>query len=285
MPSFTDAHGVEISYEVWPAAKPHAVVQLVHGLGEYAARYAALAARLNAAGYSVYADDHRGHGQTGLAQGGGPAGLGKLGPGGVRAAIDEVEQFTGVVREAAPGLPFVLLAHSWGSLMAQVLINRHADAYDAAVLAGSAYRMPGSMAAGRFNQRWKSPTANGFEWLSRDPAAQEAFAADPLTFYADTVKVFGFPDGLRLFGRPARELGRDLPLYIVGGSEDSVGGDASMRKLAEAYRSRSGLTDVTLRVYPDARHAIFDETNGDAVIDDMIGWLDGHFPPVQPGVA
>ncbi|MDF2492499.1 MAG: lysophospholipase [Microbacterium sp.] len=69
MPEFTDAHGVAIVYDVHEArTTPRGVVQLLHGVGEHAGRYAALAEALAQAGFIVYADDHRGHGRTGMGQ-------------------------------------------------------------------------------------------------------------------------------------------------------------------------------------------------------------------------
>ena len=50
------------------SCRPKAVIRIAHGLGEHARRYDQMAAVLNMAGFSVYADDHRGHGQTGLVQ-------------------------------------------------------------------------------------------------------------------------------------------------------------------------------------------------------------------------
>ena len=41
-----------------PEGRPRAVLQIAHGLTEHSARYARLAAALNAAGYGVYANDH-----------------------------------------------------------------------------------------------------------------------------------------------------------------------------------------------------------------------------------
>ena len=64
--TFLDAQGVTIHYHVWSAPRPRAVIQLVHGLGEYATRYERFAQDLVAAGYSVWASDLRGHGSTGL---------------------------------------------------------------------------------------------------------------------------------------------------------------------------------------------------------------------------
>src|SRR5512145_1706717 len=100
MPEFTDAHGIAIVYDVHPAAGlPRGVVQLAHGVGEHAGRYGALIAALTAAGYAVYADDHRGHGRTGAKQhGDDPAKLGRLGPGGLPATVDAVWMFTELIR-------------------------------------------------------------------------------------------------------------------------------------------------------------------------------------------
>ncbi len=114
--SFTDAHGVEIVYSTWRAGRPRGIVQIAHGVGEHSLRYEALAQDLVRAGWTVHANDHRGHGRTGLGQWDGDhAQLGRLGPGGLRAAIAAVEQMTAVAREQDPGLPLVLLGHSWGS--------------------------------------------------------------------------------------------------------------------------------------------------------------------------
>ena len=60
-------------------------------------------------------------------------------------------------------------------------------------------------------------------------------------------------------GKPRKNLGHDIPVLLMVGRDDPVGGPRSVHKLADAYRTRSGLTDVTTLVYPDARHEIFNE--------------------------
>jgi alpha-beta hydrolase superfamily lysophospholipase len=274
-----DAEGVTIHYYSWAAEKPRGVVQLAHGLGDHALRYEYLAQQLVAAGYTVYADDHRGHGQTGLGQyGGDHSKLGRLGPGGLRATIAGLRQLTGIVRKEHPDVPLAILGHSWGSLMVQTILNEHAGDYAAAILTGTAHRVPGSMNSGQLNAKHKHLGTTGYEWLSRDPAVSQAFVDDPLTFYADVLKLFGLADGLRLFGRPTREIEKDVPLLIMIGSQDSLGGERSVRNLAKAYLKRSRLTDVEVIVYEDARHEIFNETNRDEVIADLIAWLDDRRP-------
>ncbi|MBU4465632.1 MAG: lysophospholipase [Actinobacteria bacterium] len=279
MPEFIDAHGVAIVYDVHTAqTTPRAVVQLLHGVGEHAGRYAATAEALTAAGFTVYADDHRGHGRTGMTQHGDAAKLGRLGPGGHRAAVAALWQFTQLIRAENPGLPLVLLGHSWGSFLAQILLNDHPEAYDAVVLSGSALRTPGSLNAGDLNAPWKAPDAMGTEWLSSDLSVGRAFLEDPLTTSTPLMKLFGPLDAARLFGRPRKHLGRDIPVLLMVGREDTVGGPRSVHKLAEAYRARSGLTDVTTLVYPGARHEILNEVMQDDVRADMLAWLDARFP-------
>ncbi|HOA86434.1 MAG: alpha/beta fold hydrolase [Microbacteriaceae bacterium] len=279
MPEFTtsefiDAHGIAIVYDVYPAPAPRGVVQLAHGVGEHAGRYGALIEALVADGFSVYADDHRGHGRTGMRQHGGDASkLGRLGPGGMRATVAALWQFTGLIRDENPGLPLVLIGHSWGSFLAQMLLNAHPDAYDAVVLSGTALRMPGSLNAGDLNAPWKGETASGLEWLSRDPAVAEAFLADPLTTQTPLLQLFGPIEAARLFGRPRRHLGHDVPVLIMVGRDDTVGGALSAHRLADAYRTRSGLDDVTTLIYPDARHEIFNELNQAEARADLLAWL------------
>lgn len=279
MPEFTDAYGIAIVYDVHPApATPRAIVQLLHGVGEHAGRYAATIASLVADGYTVYADDHRGHGRTGMKQYGDASKLGRLGPGGHRAAVAAVWQFTRLIRDENPGLPLVLLGHSWGSFLAQILVNEHPEAYDAVVLSGSALRMPGSLNAGDLNAPWKQKGGMGTEWLSSDLAVGQAFLDDPLTTTTPLARLFGPIEGARIFGRPRKNLGRDIPVLLMVGRDDTVGGPRSVHKLADEYRTRSGLTDVTTLVYPGARHEIFNEVMQEHVRGDLLAWLDARFP-------
>lgn len=280
MATFTDDDGIRIHYDVYPAQGPaRAAVQIAHGVGEHAARYRPLADHLASLGYAVYADDHRGHGRTGMEQWGGDASkIGRLGPGGLRAAIRDVRQFSALIRGENPDLPLVYLGHSWGSLIGQIILNRHSDDYDAAVLTGTAYRMVGSMNSGDLNKRHAHLGTTGAEWLSRDPKVAQEFVDDPLTTLTPLQKLFGMADAARLLGRPARHLARDLPLLIQVGEDDPLGGEASARKLERAYRDRSGLTDVTTIVYPGARHEVFNETNRAEVIADLTAWLGDRFP-------
>lgn len=275
--TYVDAEGVEITAYEWAAASPHAIVQIAHGVGEHALRYVEFAAVLRDNGFTVYADDHRGHGETGRRQHGGDLSrLGKLGPGGLVATERAILDLTGIARERHPGLPVIMFGHSWGSLMTQRIINREPRPFDAAVLSGSAYRTVRHLESGALNKRWHGPEANGFEWLSRDPETAEKFIADPLCFAADILKLFGLRDAMRLYGTPAAGIA-DVPMLIISGGDDSVSRGDGLRRLAEAYRQR-GLHDVTLQVFAGARHELLNETNRDEAIAAIVTWMLDRFP-------
>jgi len=278
MPEFIDAHGIAIVYDVHAAhGSPRGVIQLLHGVGEHAGRYTGVIDALTADGFTVYADDHRGHGRTGLRQHAGDhSRLGRLGPGGLRATVAGLQQFTRIIRDENPGLPLVLLGHSWGSFLAQKLVNADPRAYDAVVLSGSSLLWPGDLNAAPLNKRWAGADATGVEWLSTDAAVGRAFLDDPLTTIVPLPKLFGPLDTLRLIGKPKRDLGADLPVLLMVGRDDPVGGPRSVHRLADAYRTRSGLTDVTTLVYPDARHEIFNEHCAPEARADLLAWLDAR---------
>jgi alpha-beta hydrolase superfamily lysophospholipase len=274
--AFKDSLGVEIVFYEWPVADPRAVVQIAHGLGEHARRYDLMAAVLNRAGFSVYADDHRGHGQTGLGQIERKQikKLGNLGQGGMDATFKQVLDFSKLIKSENPGKPLIFIGHSWGSFIAQKVTNKSSDLYDAVVLSGSALTMPGYLAAGDFNKVWKKlPGSTGYEWLSRDVEVQKKFVADPLTFLAAAMQVFGVANSLKLFGTPSKNVRSDLPILVQVGEADPIGGEYSNKALVEAYRKKAGIQDIELFVYHDARHEIYNELNKDEIIQDLIKWI------------
>jgi len=273
---FVDSFGVTIHYHRWsPKGAPRGVIQLAHGLGEHALRYDALVRDLVATGFEVFADEHRGHGATGLEQWQGDySKLGRLGPGGLRATIRNLEELRDLIQAERPGLPVVFLGHSWGSLMGQILLNNgFANRLDGVVLTGTTYRTPLFMNAGDLNAKHRHLGDTGAEWLSRDQAVWDAWVDDELTFEANTLKLFGPLDAARLIGVP-KTAPLSLPMLLMVGSDDSLGAERGVRRLEKAYRERAGVSDIDVKVYPEARHEVFNEINRDEVVGDLITWLE-----------
>lgn len=269
--------GVRVHVHAWtPDTAPRAVMQIAHGMGEHAGRYASLAKTLTEQGFAVYANDHRGHGLTGH------AGPGHLGEDGWNRLVGDLVTLSEHIREVLhPGLPLVLLGHSLGSFASQQYALRHAHLIDGLALAGTTAvdRMLAAQASAgpdvdplRVLNASFEPARTPFDWLSRDPAAVDAYLADSLCGFsldgqamrdvAVAAASLADPEGL-----PA-----DLPVCVLVGDQDPLNyGLAFSDLLVERYR-RAGVKDVTYRIYPGARHELFHETNKDEVISDLLDW-------------
>ena len=255
------------------------VVQVAHGIAEHAQRYGRLAQRLVDAGYVVHATDHRGHGHSVSSAEG-------LGHFDFTALVADVADFGASLREQNSGLPLFLVAHSMGSFAAQTVVLDHSAQYDGAVLSGSTAldvlaaelaKAEGPVGLEAFNAGFEHRT--GYEWLSRDEAEVDAYVADPLSG-------FDLPDDAvpQLFGGAARlgdptalaGIRSDLPVLITSGDADPISGAGALVGLLGQRYCDAGLTDVTVTLYPEARHEIFNEINRDEVTADVIAWLDAH---------
>ncbi|MGO1435549.1 MAG: alpha/beta fold hydrolase [Canibacter sp.] len=271
--TYMDAEQVTVFVRAWEPEKPVAAIQIAHGIGEHSGRYDVFARELAANGFAVYANDHRGHGETGRTQWNGDLSkLGKLGPGGLRAAEATVAQLTGIIRDRNPGLRVGLFAHSWGSLMAQRMMQREPHLWNAVILSGSAFRTFRFMESGPLNNRWKAPGASGFEWLSSDTSVGEKFLSDELNFGANILKLFGPADATRLLGTPKRGLDPDVPVLIIGGGDDPLSKSDGIERLAKAYR-HAGVRSVQLRVWPGSRHELLNEPVRDEVVQLVTTWF------------
>ena len=196
----------------------------------------------------------------------------------MRASIAAVGQFSEVIRDAEGGdVPLVILGHSWGSLLTQHLVNRHPERYDAVVLSACAWAQLGWTNAGDLNKRFARPGGTGMEWLSRDPAVAAAFVADPYTTTRTTQQLYGWPQSLSLITRPSKRIPSELPMLLLVGSDDTVGGERGALALLRDYVRRCGLVDAQLIVYEGARHEVFNELNQEEVRADLIRWLDERF--------
>ena len=273
--TLTDDDGIEITYLRWlpEGGPPRAVLHLLHGWAEHAARYERFAGAATERGIAVYADDHRGHGRTGLAAAGG---LGDLGPRGMDGVLDAVRKVSEAALAAHPGVPRLLLGHSWGSFLAQRYLRRWGSELAGAVLTGTTLRRPDAAPrAGSLNDRFE-PAATPYDWLTRDADEVRKYVEDPWC---------GFE---RMATRPstaaatsaAREpddtkVPPDLPILIANGSVDPVGGAEGGTALAEHYR-QAGVRQVDLVLYDGGRHELLNETNRDEVTADLLAWFDAR---------
>ncbi|REE95195.1 alpha/beta fold hydrolase [Thermomonospora umbrina] len=271
--TFTSVDGLDVHVHHWPAhGEARGVVQIVHGMGEHAGRYAAFAEALTTYGYAVYANDHRGHGRTMKGE------PGRLGPDGWNLLVADVVALTELLCSRHPGLSIVLFGQSMGSYAVQQFLLDHGDLVEGVVLTGTT-ALDGLLkamgAAGRedyYNAPFQ-PVRTGCDWLSRDDAEVDAFIADPLCGFALD------ENGLRDMYAAAPRLAdpstvpAGLPLCVAVGDRDPLNAGLSLSDLlVERYRA-AGLTDITYRAYGGARHELLHETNRDEVQADLVAWI------------
>ncbi len=280
--SLTAADGAVLAaYRSLPPGKAKGAVQISHGMAEHALRYDRLAKALNAAGYAVYAGDHRGHGGSAAAHG-----LGSFGDRGFQAVVNDMAALSDLIRREQPGRPLVLLGHSMGSFASQLFILEHGRGLAGLVLSGTAaldklletlLAAGGPVSLSILNAAFE-PGRTGFEWLSRDEAEVDAYVADPLCGFdldeASLQSMFGLGAAARSDPRLASAVG-PLPVYVISGENDPVVGpdQAFTRALIESYEA-AGLGPIEHRVYPGGRHEMFNETCRDQVTADLVAWLD-----------
>ena len=268
---YEGADGTGLVAFCWRPERPtRAVLQLAHGAGEHAGRYLEPLTPILDAGFTIYAADHRGHGQTS-----GMAHLGNFGPGGAAAAVDDMAILARRARRENPGLPLILMGHSMGAMFAQAFLLDHSDLIDALVLSGTAG--PGRISPEGLNSGF-APPRTPYDWLSRDEAEVDKYIADPfcgIRFTPDSAASF-----MALREREAgpavlAKIKRGLPIYVLVGDADPINQKLQrLTPLIDAYKN-AGLA-VTLKVYPGGRHEMLNETNRAEVVADLLAWLNDH---------
>jgi alpha-beta hydrolase superfamily lysophospholipase len=272
--TITDPDGIEITVDRWLPSDgaPVAVLHVLHGWAEHAGRYARFAGAANEAGIAVYADDHRGHGRTGLAAAGG---LGDLGPRGMDGVLDAARAVSVRAFGEWADLPRFLLGHSWGSFIAQRYLRRWGADLTGALLTGTTLRREGAAPrAGGLNDRF-DPAATPYDWLTRDAAEVQKYIDDPWCGF-ERMAASGATTPARTSTEARSPAEADvppgLPILIFNGADDPIGGEEGGSALAAHYRA-SGVRDVTFRSYPGGRHELFNELNRDEVTADVLSWI------------
>lgn len=296
----SDGHRIPLRF--WDIPSPKAVIHILHGMAEHSGGYADVAAQLNQEGFAVAAHDHRCHGLATQ-----PDALGNIG--GLQqwaGVLSDISPVNARIRQRYPDIPLIMLGHSMGTFISQHFAQNNPQSLNLLLLEGSSYepswfaalasklaafecwrqgetgRSPlvNALSFGKFNKAFKNPRTD-FDWLSRDTVFVDHYLTDPLCgFILCNGYWRDFLQGLASIYHPdnMKRMRDDLPVYLFAGDKDPVGHMGESVKALARQLKKAGLTDVTLRLYPDARHDILHETNRDEVMTDLLGWIRRHLP-------
>lgn len=282
-----------------PEGTPKAVLQIVHGVAEYAARYDAFAEFMASQGYLVVAEDHMGHGES--------IGDGAVGyfEGGWFKAVADTHRLLSYTRMEYPELPYILFGHSMGSFMVRTLLSKYPKCgISAAVICGTAWmhrgiinsgltaarlacraesadkpsKMLNNMMFGSYNRKVEHKRT-AYDWLSRDNAVVDAYISDPLCGFTITAGLArDMLIGMRYNQEPENleKMKKDLPILFIAGGDDPVGnyGEGVTRAYKEFIKA--GMEQVDIRLFPMCRHELLNEINRTEIYDYLLKWIGKH---------
>jgi alpha-beta hydrolase superfamily lysophospholipase len=296
------AGGLHAHVRCWrPETAARGVVQVIHGMAEHCGRYERLAAALTARGFAVYAHDLPGHGPHGEPRGH------FADRRGWRVAISSIRDVQRIAQREQPGKPFFMLGHSMGSFLLQHFVADSGNTLSGAVFSATtgdfgALRRVGlglirveaalwgrrhpsvvgeAISFKAFNRAF-APARTPFDWLSRDPGEVDKYAADPhCGFRCSTGLWIDLLDAGGRITHPnrLRRVPKTLPALLIAGEDDPVSKGAHGPRALERHYQQVGLRDVSVKIYPGARHELFNDTCRDQVTADLLAWLENHLAP------
>jgi lysophospholipase len=260
---------VVLHVEHFRPSKPALVLVAVHGFGAYCGLYRHVAGALLARGIAVTQFDCRGHGRSQ----------------GRRGHVDHFDDYHADLslvvrraRELVPGVPWALMGHSLGGLIAlhHVLRRQSQPQADQLVVVAPwlelkmKVSMPKRAAAEVFARLKPTLTmSNGIkaEDVSRSPEVVANFFRDPLVHHVATA---GWLASVLQTQAAVRAMGTQLQvptLLLVAGQDRIVSSEATL-----AFAQKAGsLTEV--RRYPALYHELFLEPEREQVVSDIADWL------------
>ncbi len=278
----------------WTPENPVGVIQLSHGMCEYILRYSAFAQRMCDAGFAVVGHDHLGHGQT--ARSADELGYITDAKDPAMCLVKDLYAVNARIRSTFPTLPVILYGHSMGSFVARWALTEYKDAWDAAVLSGTAgpeaptgagkllCRVLGLFGAHNrsnllytiaFGSYDKPFAADGIKnaWLTRDRKVIEKYNRDPFCSYRFTVN--GYLTLFTLLGYVsskewAHKMPLDLPMLLVSGEDDPVGSFGKGVRCVEARLRAAGASELSSMYFVGMRHEPHNETDNDNFYEGVI---------------
>ena len=281
-----------------PEGEVRGVVQIAHGIAEHINRYDEFMEFLAGNGFVACGNDHLGHGQSIESD----YDKGIFAPkNGWKYVVSDMVRLHDKMAADFPGVPYILFGHSMGSFLARTYLIDYPEKYDLAILSGTGMQSSAVVAAGyvianvltkingarsdgqkmndiafsSYCDKIENPKTP-FDWLSRDEANVQKYIDDPLCgFVAKTSLYRDMMGGILYISSQSNidKMNKNKPVYLMSGSADPVGEyGKGVEKTYKAFCS-AGLRDVMIRLYPEGRHEMLNETNKEQVMQDILCWI------------
>ena len=271
--TFEGSDGVDIFYRHYQAESERARLVIAHGLGEHAGRYGNIVERMLPMGISVWAADHRGHGQSG----------------GKRGHVLNFMQFLTDLRlmievagnDLSNGGKCFLMGHSMGGLISIYFAQRFPDIVDGVVVSSPALGMIIEIPAAKkilgslMSFLWPGMTmGNELDAgkISHDPEVVNAYNNDPLVHDRVSARFFTeFMAAMETVNLQASSL--QVPILMQLAGDDHLVNSLT----AEQFFQKLAAPDKTLRLYENLYHEIYNEMEEqrEKVLGDLADWLGG----------
>lgn len=289
----------QIHAVIWkPAGEIRGIVQICHGMVEYIGRYEEFAIYLAERGYLVAGNDHLGHGGSVNS----PEEYGHFPKDGNRCLIGDIHKLRRILEKKYPGRPYYMLGHSMGSYLLREYILYKGKGLAGAIIMGTGqeprirldagqtvcrllaacrgwnYRsnLVNALCFGGYKRHFSGEQEEG-SWITSDPEFSKRYARDPLCNFVFTLRAYEqLFQVIKILERPGSEkkIPKDLPLLVVSGAEDPVGGFGKHVKKAVHRYERAGIKDVECFLYPEDRHELLNEKDRRNIYADLFQWLE-----------
>lgn len=277
-----------------------AILQISHGMVEFIERYTAFAEFMTEHGYMVVGHDHIGHGQSVASQEDwgyfcedNPSDI----------VVADMHKLRTLTQEENPDIPYFMLGHSMGSFMLRKYLAFHQEKLRGAIIMGTGF-IPCNMSSlalkltalvtklrgSRYRSKFIQSLAfgadyKGFDmtgkvpensWLTKDVGIVNQYYNEPRCTYMFTTNGYkGLFEAVNFSCNPenAAQLAKKLPLFIVSGSDDPVGGlGKGVMQVYDMYKN-AGIQDLTYKLYENDRHEILNEIDKQVVYADLLAWM------------
>ncbi len=270
--SFEGVGGLKIATRSWkPEGTPRAVAILIHGFNAHSGYMVWPAEKFAAEGFSAYALDLRGRGNSE----------------GERFYVEEfshyladVHTLVSTARSENPGLPIYVLGHSAGGVIATSYVFEHQDEIAGLICESFAFDvgLPHLVQLALQGVSHLAPHLHVFSLnnadFSRDAAAVEAMNNDPL-IKDESQPAETASEMLKAAARLKDNMPNfTVPVLIIHGTEDKATRPAG----SQYFYDHAGSIDKTLKLYEGHYHDLLNDTDKELVMADILGWVNERLP-------